>query len=370
MSTRVGVAVSLLLLIAVACGGGRAPTQSDPTGTLTAVAANGDWAAASPAEAGLDASRLTDLVRRIRGGQFGRIASLLVVRDGRLAVEEYFGGWTAAQPHTVQSVTKSVTSLLVGLAAQSGRLRLDDRVASFFPQYQPLAHADTRKDALTIDDLITMRSGLDWDESTYPGSPLQRLNDCRCDWLRFVLDWPMRDAPGTRWEYVSGATILLGGVVGAATGTRLDRFAADQLFGPLGVSGQSWIGGLPDGLPHAGGGLNLRPRDMAKLGQLVLDNGEWHGRPLVDANWIHLSASRVTGAARVWSGQTFDYGRGWWVTTARGGDVVTASGANGQWIFVVPSLRLVVVATGDNDDALWSAPVEFLYAYILPSVLT
>lgn len=212
-----------------------------------------------------------------------------------------------------------------------------------------------------------MRSGLDWDESIYTGSPLQRLNECRCDWLRFVLDWPTRDTPGTRWEYISGNTILLGGVVGAATGQRLDLFAAATLFAPLRISGDTWVRGLPDGLPHPGGGLSLRPRDMAKLGVVILDEGRWQGETVVQPSWIRLITTRVTRDVRNWAGHSFDYGYGWWLTSDGGRDIITASGAMGQWIFVIPSARLVVVSTSDDDNR-FTAAVEFLSSHLLPSV--
>lgn len=304
---------------------------------------------------------------RIRRGDYGRIGSVLVARHGRLAVEEYFNGWSAEQPHTMQSVTKSVVSLLVGLAASAGRLSIDDPVTRFFPNYEPIANLDDRKRAMTVRDLLTMRTGLDWMENPYAGSPLQRLNDCRCDWLRFILDWPMREPPGARWEYVSGGTILLGGIVGVATGSRLDQFASSQLFGPIGASGASWYQGLPDGLPHGGGGLSLRPRDAAKLGQLVLDQGRWQGRPVVDGRWIQQSTQRTAQGLRVWGGHGFDYGYLWWLTSD-GGDIVTASGALGQWIFASARHQLVVVSTGDNEDSRDTAAVDFLFSDILPSV--
>jgi len=203
---------------------------------------------------------------------------------------------------------------------------------------------------MTVRDLLTMRTGLDWVENPYPGSPLQRLNDCRCDWLRFVLDWRMREQPGTRWEYVSGGPILLGGIIGAATGMRLDQFANAALFGPIGASGAYWAQGLPDGLPHGGGGLFLRPRDAAKLGQLILDQGRWQDRQVIDGRWIQESTQRVERGVSVWAGHSFDYGYLWWLTND-GGDIVTASGARGQWIFVSPGHQLVMVSTGENDDS-------------------
>jgi len=369
-------APSTALLIALcfastSCGSGSptTPTGPPPTATLTPVAANADWPSASLDAERLDAARLGDLALRIRRGDYGRITSVLIARHGRLAFEEYVNGWSAEQPHTMQSVTKSVVSLLTGAAASTGRLSVGDAVTRFFPGYEPIGNLDGRKTAMTVRDLLTMRTGLDWSEDPYAGSPLQRLNDCRCDWLRFVLDWRMREPPGTRWEYVSGGVILLGGIVGAATGMRLDQFASAQLFDPIGASTASWIRGMPDGLPHGGGGLFLRARDAAKLGQLVLDQGRWQGRPVIDGRWIQESTQRVAQGLRVWAGHTFDYGYLWWLTTDGVSDIVTASGAGGQWIFVSPRHQLVVVSTGDNDDNRSTAAVGFLFSHVLPAVM-
>jgi CubicO group peptidase (beta-lactamase class C family) len=107
---------------------------------------------------------------------------------------------------------------------------VDDLVTPFFPDYQPIAGLDADKQALTVRDLLTMRTGLDWSEALYAGSPLDRLNTCGCDWVRFVLDWPMREPPGSRWEYVSGGVILLGAVIGRASGTRVDLLLDRDLF--------------------------------------------------------------------------------------------------------------------------------------------
>jgi len=333
---------------------------------LTPVAASAEWPSTSPEAANLEAERLARLAGRIRAGAYGAIDSLLIARNGSLVVEEYFNGGSIAAPHTMQSVSKSVTSLLAGIAVDQGRLRLDDQAVVVMRRYAPFANPDPRKDAITVRDLLSMRGGWNWDEDLYNGSPLQRLNDCRCDWLRFVLDWPMRDQPGTRWQYVSGGVILLGGMIGEATGLRLDRFAEQFLFSPLEAQGPYWIGGLPDGLPHAGGGLYLRSRDMAKLGQLVLDEGRWRGRQIVSADWIRASTARSVFAARSFGSHPVDYGYLWW--TMNPSDIITASGAMGQWIFVSARDRLVVAVTSRNDDARWSVPADFLYADILPAV--
>ncbi len=376
---RRSLLATALASVLAACGSGSSassPSSSLPPAqtTLTPVVSSADWPASSPDAEGLDAATLGDLVGRIRRGDYGTIHSLVVARRGRLVLEEYFNGGAIGQVHTVQSVSKSVTSLITGLAIQQGRLTLDDRVTDRFPQYQPIANLDDRKAALTVRDLLTMRDGFDWTENNYAGSPLQRLNDCRCDWLRFMLDWPMREPPGTRWEYVSGGVILLGGAVGAAVGERIDLFGDRELFGPLGIAGAYWIGGLPDGLPHTGGGLYLRARDMAKIGQLVADGGQWQGRSVVPANWIRDSTQRTVPRPRSFGPHAVDYGYLWWLfdpgdpmnPRPETGDVIAATGARGQWIFAVPGAQLVMATTAENGDTPNTLrPADFFFTHVL-----
>ena len=127
-----------------------------------------------------------------------------------------------------------------------------------------------------------------------------------------------------------------------------------------------WISGQPDGLPHAGGGLYLRPRDMAKLGQLVLGDGAWRGRQIVSAAWMRESTAAQVVAPRTLGSHPVDYGFLWWIMSPM--DIVTASGARGQWIFVSRRHRLVVAATGANDNGFWASPADFLYSDILPAI--
>ena len=363
-AATVGAVSAAIAAVIAACGGGPPPAApSSVPVQLMPVAVSADWPAASPESEGVNSQTILDLVTRIRRGEYGSVTSLLIARHGQLVVEEYFG-WSASRAHTVQSVTKSVTSLLTGIAVDQGRLSVGDRVVDFFPSYQPIANLDDRKRAMTVRDLLMMETGLAWSEASYTGSPLQRLNDCQCDWLRFVLDWPMRESPGTRWEYVSGGVIVLGGIVGAATGQRIDLMAADRLLGPLGMQATSWISGLPNGLPHSGGGLYLRPRDMAKIGQLVADGGRWRGNQIVSESWIRESVQPRLLNVRTFGALQADYGYLWW-TLPRG--VITASGAQGQWIIVVPAAGLVVVTTGESDSNFLSGPT-FLYGQILPAI--
>lgn len=181
-----------MLCCALACGSPSPPAPSDagsPNTALTPVAQTAEWPVSAVDAEGLDIARLTEVVNRIRRGEYGRVNSLLVARNDRLVVEEYFNGWTAGAAHTLQSVTKSVASLAAGLASDRGSLRLTDTVTTYFPDYQPMAALDANKEVLTVRDLLTMRTGLDWTEQQYAGSPLERMNNCSCDWIRFLLDW-------------------------------------------------------------------------------------------------------------------------------------------------------------------------------------
>jgi len=316
-----------LVLASGACGGGspsRTPTEPDADVALTPVAPSDEWPASTPAAEGIDPAALTQLLNRIRRREFGSIHSLLVARNERLVMEEYFESWTGTTAHTQQSVTKSVTSLAAGLAIDRGVLRLDDRVTEFFPDYQPIAAFDANKQALTVRDLLMMRTGLDWSEGSYAGSPLERLNNCGCDWIRFMLDWRMREPPGARFEYVSGGVILLGAVIGRAAGTPVDALLETGLFAPLGFRNVSWFRGAPDRLPHTGGGLFLRSRDMAKLGTLVATGGRWQGRPLISEAWIQESTRTLPQAVSNFGGRPATYGYLWWGLP---GGVITASAA-------------------------------------------
>lgn len=327
-----------------------------------------EWRRAAPAAVGLDGNRLADLVARLRTNVIPGIHGLVVVRHGYLAVDEYFNGSSADVLHTLQSDSKSVTSLLVGIAVGQGAIPSIDRtVTSFFPEYTGLANQDALKQAMTLRDLLMMRTGLDWREDPYAGSPLAQLNASHDDWLRFVLEWPMREAPGSRFEYNSGGVITLGGVLYNTTGLPADEFARRNLFEPIGITRSSWFKGNPNGLPHMGGGLNLRVLDMARLGYLVLRGGRWKERQVVPAEWLAASLAPVSHPGWFFGGRQVEYGYLWWLLPLDGEwGIYTASGAQGQWIFIIPRYDLVVAVTSNTDP--FDRPVRFLYDDILPAV--
>jgi CubicO group peptidase (beta-lactamase class C family) len=314
------------------------------------------------------------LVKRIRRNSISGIDSLLIVRNGYLVSESYFNGWGRDDLHTLQSDTKSITSLLVGIARQQGLISsIDQKVLSFFPEYDRIKKLDERKAAMSLRDLLTMRTGFNWSEDPYEGSPLFQLNNCVCDWLKFTLDWGMREFPGTRFEYNSGGVILLGGVIRNVSGIPTDTFAKRYLFDPLGITGVRWYYGRPDNLPHMGGGLNLRPLDMAKIGYLVLRRGRWESGQVVSEDWIAESLQHSVAFPRTFAGRPVDYGYLWWLLHLDGAggegpdaDIYTAAGAQGQWIFVIPRYDMVVVSTGSTPQ--FDKAVDFLYSDILRAV--
>ncbi len=336
----------------------------------------GEWRRSKPEDQMLDKKILKKLVKRIRRNEIRDLNSLLIVRNGYLVVEKYFNGSTPDDVHTLQSDTKSITSLLIGIALEQGKIHsVDDRVLDYFPEYPNVRNLDERKTALRLQDLLTMRTGLDWSESIYAGSPLQQLNTCGCNWLRFVLNWPMREPPGLRFEYNSGGVIVLGGIILNVAGTSVDDFAQRFLFYPLGITTARWVQGRPEGLPHMGGGLYLRAKDMAKIGYLVLRKGRWQDEQVISEEWLQESLQHWVRNPRTFNSHPVDYGYLWWLLPLDGsgkvqdadGDIYTASGARDQWIFVIPKYDMVVVITG-NTSSTFAEPVDFLYSDILRAV--
>ncbi len=342
----------------------RAATQVDLT-TLVA-----------PERVGLDAAPLEELARRAEAGYWGRVDSVHVARRGQLAFERHFRGYDGQTPHRMYSVTKSVTSLLVGIALDQGHIPgLDRTLLSFFPEYavDDIANMDERKARITLDDLLTMRAGFRWDEWTFPYTDPR--NDttplfASDDWMKHMLDLPMAHEPGTVFTYSSGVTMLLSGILRNATGMTAREFAAEHLFGPLGITQFGWEEG-PDGIFNTGWGLFLKPRDMLRLGQLVLDGGRWDGVQVVPEDWVRQSTLPT-----VVRSSTTGYGFQWWTMPLLGqsgrsstlADVPYAAGWGGQHIFVVPALELVVAVTGANYQGAPRSPRTMVFDFVAPAV--
>jgi CubicO group peptidase (beta-lactamase class C family) len=326
--------------------------------------------AASPAEADMDGVRLGRLVDDIRTGRYRDIHSLLIVRYGRVVVQEYFNEGAADRVHTLQSVTKSVASALIGIAIEAGALSgVDERVVDFFPQWRDELVQDERRARQTVEDILTMRTGTDYVEG-FTASPHDSLNALATGWDRFWLERPMPREPGTYFQYDSGGVIALSSILQARTGDHADAYAAEHLFGPLGITEASWYRNQ-EGHPHTGGGLFLRSIDVAKFGQLFLQRGRWGDRQIVPESWVDASfRTHVTFSPP--AGRYTGYGYLWWILPDphSGHEPMRAArGALGQHIFVVPAHQLVVVVTaGARNGADMNRPTEFLYTDILTAM--
>lgn len=356
----------LLAGCVLSCWGG--PVEGGPNG------------AKPPAAGTLSGDAFADVTKRIRQGDFGEIHSLLVYKGGQPLYEQYFDGYDAERIHEAQSITKSVASLLIGIAIDQGKIRgVDQKLLGFFPGRE-IANRDERKAAITLEDVLTMRSGLDWAEHATPygdpANPLGSMHRSR-DWIQFVLDRPMKDKPGEVFQYNSGGVLLLSAVLRQATGTDPEAFAKKHLFDPLGIEAD-WRFSTPDGLPHTGGGLYTTPRALVRLGQLVLDGGRWQGRQIVSEKWVRKSMSRLQVDVRPRSPIKLDYGYLWWTLSladpgqARrlgGRTIQFAWGADGQFIFVVPEEQMVVVTTAGNYEEDFLS-LDLLLEGVFPAVVS
>lgn len=334
-----------------------------------------EWPVSTPASQHLDATLLAELADSIELGAYGTLHSVLILRHGHLAWERYFNGWSADELHPVYSVTKSVTSALVGIALNERRIpALDASVLEYFPQYPTLGNPDARKAQITIEHVLMMRAGFVWNEFTIPYSDpanSYRQMVASPNWIKFVLDLPLAADPNTRFTYNTGCTMLLSGVLGRATGQSVEAYAIPRLFAPLGITAWVW-GTSPQGLSNTGAGLQLRPRDMARFGYLYLHGGSVNGERVVPADWVARSTTAYSGGFT-----TYGYGYQWWTlpSSFRGADgtdpgvVFFAWGYGSQMIFVLPRYDMVVVTTGANYGESSDQPVRFLRTHVIPAVL-
>ncbi|MFP3943758.1 MAG: serine hydrolase domain-containing protein [Alphaproteobacteria bacterium] len=331
----------------------------------------GDWPRATPEEAGFDASALRRFTADLQAGRLlTGLHCLLIVRRGYLVVEECPGGQRADEVHMLQSVSKSVASALVGIAIERGDFQgTGEKVLAFFP-HANIQNLDSHKRALRIEDLLTMRSGTDYHERG-PGSPHRRLNRLSEGWDRFYLNRPMEARPGTRFQYDSGAVILMSSMLKQRTGLHADSYADKYLFVPMGITARRWLRNA-EGHPHTGGGLSLSARDMAKFGLLYLRGGKWGERQIVPEAWVRESTrAHVRFKERRFHRAT-GYGYWWWILEPVRRDgaaqrVYGALGHGGQHILVAPAHDLVVVTTAGMNRDMHRA-VDVLYTHILPAL--
>ena len=373
---------------------------------LTSVAAQQpvQWKRSTPADQSLAAAPINDLIARIRAGNFGNVDRLVIVRNGDLVVSETFErdygaisrgrksaigcgvdacanasdvhafnylhpDWhpyiKGRRVHTLQSVTKSVTSAVIGAAIQQQKIRnVQTPLLSFFDQYD-LTRVDARLRKATLADLLTMRTGIEWHESD---RPLDDTNttiqlERSADWIRFTLSQPMDAEPGAKWVYNSGGSQLMSEVIRRATGMHADAYAERFLFGPLGIRDYYWKK-TPTGHPDTEGGLYLEAEDLARIGQLFLNDGVWNGQRVLPAGWARESTARhVQHITPNGPG----YGYQWWRYDRRGTEVWAGNGFGGQFLLVMPQHRIVAVVNSWN---VFGPPTQGILGPLIDTLIT
>jgi len=275
-----------------------------------------------------------------RAAQLPLLQSLLVSIDGKVVIQQYFNGASPSRWANLKSASKSVLSTLVGIALDRGYIEsVRQPIGKFFPELLGSAD-DSGKRAITIEDLLTMRSGLESTSRRNYGKWVQSGN-----WVRHVLTRPMVDVPGGRMIYSTGNSHLLSAVLTQATGMSTLDFARRYLAEPLDIKIGTWPRD-PQGIYFGGNEMHLSPRAMVEFGELYLNNGRAGNRQVVSETWVEESFKPRTHSPR----HGHQYGYGWWMRTFAGHQTFYAMGYGGQYIFVIPDLRLVVVTTSSPSD--------------------
>jgi CubicO group peptidase (beta-lactamase class C family) len=318
------------------------------------------WRTCRPEEVGMDSERLALVYEYVANPNIST-EGVVVIKDGYIVGEAYFGDWTVERPHASYSLAKSFTSALVGMAVDRGLIGgVDNEVYTFFPEWQTPETPDVKK-RVTVRHLLRMMGGLEWREDDYYGANSQddiprMYRQGVQDFIQYVLDKPVVAEPGTQWYYSSGESILLSGVLEAATGQTAYQFARQNLFAPLGMSGVSWESD-PAGHTITGWGIDATVRDYAKFGYLYLMDGQWGGEQLISASWVEESTSPISDALD-------HYGSQWWLPYGYASyrevgvteGTLMAAGMFIQRILVIPDHGIVAVRVGNDvpsDDLEW-----------------
>ncbi len=328
----------------------------------------GGWRTSTPEEQGIDSQQLAQMLAGIIKREVA-INTVLIVRNGYLVMEANVWPFQPRARHMILSITKSITSALVGMAIEDGFIdSVDQPVLSFFPDRQ-IAHRDARKEAMTLEHLLTMTSGLDCEQDEYVVGEMVASDD----WVQYVLDLPMVADPGESFAYCTVNSFLLSAILQKATGLSARTFAEEHLFAPLGIKGVTWPSN-PEGVSRGGTGVGMCPRDLAKIGELYLRRGVWEGTQVVPVAWVESSVQEHV-AESVHGG----YGYQWWVEKpsvfarlglARFVPVFDARGYGGQFIFVIPSRDMVVVICGWMKGRDQTVPIKLLQSAILPAAIS
>ncbi|MEM9829617.1 MAG: serine hydrolase [Bacteroidota bacterium] len=317
----------------------------------------------------IDTARIYQLFNQLQGGEH-KIHSVLLVKNRQLIIEEYFNGHSVDQPHDLRSTTKSIRSILMGIAIDKGFIEsVNDPIFNYLKTPVPTKNLDERKKDITIKHLLTMSTGLecnDWDKKSKGQE--DRVYKKK-DWLQYTLNLPMANEPGTVSHYCSMGVVLAAEIISQASGMTIDAFAEKYLFEPLNIHNLQWGHTSNKEVMPSAKRLYLTSRDMAKIGQLILSRGKWNSERVVSAQWVEKATTPQTKITNI------DYGYLWWNIPFKVGDNIIVSkvamGNGGQYIMVVPALDMVAVFTGgaynSEEDKL---PFAIMKDIFLPTFVS
>lgn len=336
--------IATLLALAQCPAGGDASAANDQ-GTQDIPWPTKAWPVSTPEEQGMDSAGLARLIENV--GSYKQ-DSLMVIRHGKIVVEAYYAPYIAGISHDLRSVTKSVVSTLTAITLKQGLLdNVDQPVIDLFAGKR-ISNVDDNKKAMTVQTLLDMTSGLQWQEKAYtPDETIMRMYRSP-DRTEFVLNQPMSDAPGSRFYYNSGNPYVLSALITGKTGLSAFDFAKKELFGPLGITSARWGSVDAQGVTDGEAGLFLAPHDMARIGYLYLQKGSWDGKQIIPASWVErVNEGKVSATFG------YHYANLWWSLPEKG--AYMARGRHSQLILVLPRLDIVAVMTGVlRDDEFYS----------------
>lgn len=299
-----------------------------------------------------------------------KIHSVLIVKNNEILIEEYFGSNGQHTPHDLRSVTKSIRSILTGIAIEEGFITsIDDPITKYIKRPIAEKNLDPRKEKITIRHLLTMSTGLECNDWAPKSKGQEDRVYKKKDWAQYTLNLPMINEPGTVSNYCSMGTLLLAEVISQASDMTIDTFAQRYLFDPLGITNVDWAHTSNKEVIASAKRTYLTSRDMAKIGQLILNEGDWNGKQIVSKQWVDMATTPKTKITDM------DYGFLWWTIPFKINelrfDAITATGNGGQYILIFPELDMVAVFTGgaynSQEDKL---PFSLINQVFIPTFMS
>lgn len=302
------------------------------------------WKTAHLSLQNVDTTKIYQLFEQIHNGK-NRLHSVLLVKNDQIIIEEYFNDHFSNKQHDLRSTTKSIRSILLGIAIDKGFIdSIDDPISKYLKKPVPTKNLDKRKDKITIRHLLTMSPGFDCNDWDKKSKGQEDKVYKKRDWLQYTLNLPMVNEPGAVSNYCSMGVVLLVEIISQASKMTIDKFSEQYLFNPLGITNISWGHTSDKKVIPSGKRLYMTSRDMAKIGQLILNNGKWNDKQIVSEKWIEESTTPKTKITGI------DYGYLWWNIPFKINEKViiskTATGNGGQYIMIFPKLNMVAVFTG------------------------